>query len=123
MKALTSSRVKVCLDTEHAFAAGYDVSKSDTLAKVMMEFDKEIGLSTLASVHATDARVAFNSGVDRQENIGEGNIGIAGFEVIMAHCAFRDVPFLLEVPGTDKKGPDRKQLDLAKDARARAGVK
>ena len=50
-------------------------------------------------------------------------IGIAGFEVIMTHCAFRDIPFLLEVPGTDKKGPDRKQLDLAKDARARAGVK
>ena len=50
-------------------------------------------------------------------------IGISGFEVLMAHCAFRDIPFLLEVPGTDKKGPDRKQLDLAKGTRARYGAK
>ncbi|SVC55924.1 uncharacterized protein METZ01_LOCUS308778 [marine metagenome] len=122
MEALASSRVKVCLDTEHAFAAGYDVSKVDTLTKVMEKFDKEIGLSNLAAVHANDAKVAFNSGVDRHENIGEGHIGIAGFEVIMAHYAFRDVPFLLEVPGADKKGPDREQLERAKTIRARVGV-
>ena len=89
----------------------------------MEKFDKEIGLSNLAAVHANDAKVVFNSGVDRHENIWEGHIGIAGFEVIMAHCAFRDVPFLLEVPGADKKGPDREQLDQAKDIRARVGAK
>jgi len=122
MKGLASPQVKVCLDTEHAFAAGYDVSQQDTLAKAMEEFDKEIGLNNLAAVHANDAKVEFGSGVDRHENIGEGNIGVAGFEVIMAHPAFRDVPFLLEVPGTDKKGPDREQLDRVKDIRTRVGA-
>ena len=123
MKGLASPQVKVCLDTEHAFAAGYDVSQKDTLARAMEEFDKEIGLTNLAAVHANDAKVEFGSGVDRHENIGEGHIGVAGFEVIMAHPAFRDGPFLLEVPGTDKKGPDREQLDRVKDIRARVGAK
>lgn len=122
MKGLECSQVKVCLDTEHAFAAGYDVSKKETLDKAMEEFDREIGLANLAAVHANDAKVELGSGVDRHENIGEGHIGIKGFEVIMAHPAFQDVPFLLEVPGTDKKGPDREQLDLVKDIRARVGA-
>ena len=84
--------------------------------------DKEIGLNNLAAVHANDAKVEFGSGVDRHENIGAGHIGVAGLEVIMAHPAFRDVPFLLEVPGTDKKGPDREQLDRVKDIRVRVGA-
>jgi deoxyribonuclease-4 len=123
MKGLASPQVKVCLDTEHAFAAGYDVSQKDALERAMEEFDKEVGLSNLAAVHANDAKVEFGSGVDRHENIGEGHIGIEGFEVIMGHPAFRDVPFLLEVPGTDKKGPDREQLDKVKEIRARAGAR
>jgi deoxyribonuclease-4 len=122
MKGLASPQVKVCLDTEHAFAAGYDVSQKDTLARAMEEFDKEIGLNNLAAVHANDAKVEFGSGVDRHENIGEGHIGVGGFEVILAHPAFRDVPFLLEVPGIDKKGPDREQLDRVKDIRVRVGA-
>ena len=85
----------------------------------MNEFDKEIGLERLAVVHANDAKVEFASGIDRHENIGEGHIGIAGFETIMAHRAFQDVPFLLEVPGEDKKGPDKVNLDRLKDIRRR----
>ena len=73
-------------------------------------------------VHANDAKVEFASGVDRHENIGEGHIGIKGFEVIMGHPAFRDVPFLLEVPGADKKGPDKENLDRLKEIRQRLKV-
>ena len=119
IRAVDSDRLKICLDTEHAFAAGYNIADPQGIEKAMAEFDAEIGLDRLVVVHANDAKVEFASGVDRHENIGEGYIGIEGFETIMAHPAFADVPFLLEVPGMDKKGPDKPNLDRLKDIRKR----
>ena len=119
IRAVDSDRLKICLDTEHAFAAGYNIADPQGIEKAMAEFDAEIGLDRLVVVHANDAKVEFASGVDRHENIGEGYIGIQGFETIMAHPAFADVPFLLEVPGMDKKGPDKPNLDRLKDIRTR----
>ena len=119
IKAVDSDRLKICLDTEHAFAAGYNIADPQGVEKAMAEFDAEIGLDRLVVVHANDAKVEFASGVDRHENIGEGYIGIEGFETIMAHPAFADVPFLLEVPGLGKKGPDKPNLDRLKDIRNR----
>lgn len=119
MKAIDNPRLKICLDTEHAFAAGYNIADPDGIEGAMAEFEKEIGLDRLVVVHANDAKVEFASGVDRHENIGEGHIGIAGFETIMAHSAFQRVPFLLEVPGEDKKGPDKANLDRLKEIRGR----
>ena len=119
VKAVDSPRVNICLDTEHAFAAGYNIADPQGLRESMAEFDAEIGLDRLVVVHANDAKVEFASGIDRHENIGEGYIGIEGFETIMAHPAFADAPFLLEVPGTDKKGPDKPNLDRLKDIRRR----
>ena len=120
--AIDDPRVKVCLDTEHTFAAGYNLADPDAIDDVMDEFDGEIGLDKLVVVHANDAKVEFGSGVDRHENIGEGHIGIAGFEVIMGHRAFRDVPFILEVPGADKKGPDKENMDRIKGVREGLGI-
>ena len=119
IKGVGSERLKICLDTEHAFAAGYNIADPDGIEKAMDEFEAEIGLDKLVVVHANDAKVEFGSGIDRHENIGEGYIGIAGFETIMGHAAFADVPFLLEVPGMNKKGPDKPNLDLLKDIRRR----
>ncbi len=117
-----SPRVKLCLDTEHAFAAGYNLADAKAIDSVMDELDKEIGLPRLVVVHANDAKVEFGSGVDRHENIGEGHIGLAGFEVIVGHSAFRDVPFVLEVPGFDKKGPDKRNVQTLKSIRKKVGV-
>ena len=114
-----SDRLTICLDTEHAFAAGYNIADPEGIGKAMAEFDDEIGLDKLVVVHANDAKVEFASGIDRHENIGEGYIGIEGFETIMSHAAFASVPFLLEVPGMNKKGPDRPNLDLLKGIRKR----
>ena len=122
IKALDSPRVKVCLDTQHSFAAGYDVATPEGLDRAMDEFDREIGLERFVAVHANDSKIALGGGVDRHENIGEGNIGIAGFEVIMAHPAFRDLPFLLEVPGTDRSGPDLANVDRLKAIRAKVAA-
>jgi deoxyribonuclease-4 len=117
IEKVDSDRLRVCLDTQHTFGAGYDISDPNEIDSVMSEFDNAIGLHRLGAVHANDSKVAFGSGVDRHENIGEGNIGIEGFKTIMRHPAFADVPFLLEVPGADKKGPDKENVDRLKAIR------
>ena len=116
------SRVKVCLDTEHTFAAGYNLAETNSIDEVMEEFDKEIGLANLVVVHANDAKVEFGSGVDRHENIGDGYIGLDGFKVIMGHNAFKEVPFILEVPGFDGNGPDQINMDRLKAIRSELGI-
>jgi len=121
IREVASPRVAVCLDTQHCLAAGYNIIDGEGIDAAMEEFDREVGLSRLVAVHANDSKMALGSGVDRHENIGEGTLGTAGFETIMAHPAFRDVPFILEVPGLDRKGPDKENLDRLKDVRSRLG--
>jgi len=126
MKEVASPRLKVCFDTQHAFSAGYDVATADGLAATLDEFEREVGLAHLVAIHANDSKCPLGGGVDRHENIGEGHIGRTGFEVIMAHPAFRDQPFLLEVPGFPKEGkkpegPDKENVDRLKEIAAAVG--
>jgi deoxyribonuclease-4 len=114
-----SDRLKVCLDTEHAYAAGYNVADAKALEQVMTEFDEAVGLERLVAVHANDSKIELGGGVDRHDNIGSGHIGTKGFETIMAHPAFADLPFLLEVPGIEKAGPDKPNVDALKKIRAK----
>ena len=109
--------LKVCLDTEHLFAAGYNVANEEDLKMIMSDFNNKIGIDKLVAVHANDAKVELGSGVDRHENIGEGYIGIDGFKVIMSNPSFQNIPFFLEVPGFDSNGPDKKNLDILKNIR------
>ena len=67
-------------------------------------FDEEIGLEHLAVVHANDAMMELGSGRDRHENIGDGHIGLEGFRGLLAHPAFADRTFILEVPGIPPEG-------------------
>ncbi len=113
-------RLKVCLDTQHAFAMGYDLTTEDGLAAAVAEFDGEIGLDNLVAVHANDSKIPLAGVRDRHENIGEGYIGRDGFRRIMAHPAFAEVPFVIEVPGFGKKGPDKENLDILKEIREEA---
>ena len=117
ISGVDSPNLKVCLDTQHSHAAGYAIADAEGVDAVMAEFDDEIGLDRLVVVHANDSKIEFGSGVDRHENIGEGDIGLDGFETIMGHAAFRDVPFILEVPGFDKNGPDKENVDRLKAVR------
>ena len=122
VKELGSPRVAVCLDTQHSFAAGYDLTTPDGTAKVMAEFDREIGLDRLVAVHCNDSKPALGAGLDRHENIGQGHMGLAAFEAILADPAFRKVPFYLEVPGFEGKGPDKQNVDILKSIREKLGV-
>lgn len=119
LKEVGSPRVKICLDTQHCFAAGYNVATGDGLEATLEEFDREVGVSNLVVVHANDSKVPFDSAVDRHENIGEGYIGVEGFENIIGHPAFAQVPFLLEVPGFNNMGSDKKNIDALKSIRKR----
>jgi deoxyribonuclease-4 len=118
LRELGDPRVKVCVDTCHAFASGYDIASAEGIERAMEEFDREIGLAKLVAVHANDSKGPLSGGKDRHENIGEGYIGLDGFRTIMAHAAFREVPFLLEVPGFTGKGPDRENVEILKRLRA-----
>ena len=122
IKAVDSPRVAVCLDTQHVWAAGYNIVDKDGLDATMDEFDRDIGLELLRSVHANDSMRELGSSVDRHDNIGDGQIGEAGFVNVMSHPAFQDVPFYLEVPGVDKSGPDRPNVEALKRIRASVGA-
>ncbi len=116
------ANVGVCLDTCHAFAMGYDLRTPAGLEATLEEFDREIGLSRLVAVHANDTKLPLGTFRDRHENIGEGHLGLEGFATLMAHPAFADLPFILEVPGFEGHGPDRKNIQRLRRIRAAAGL-
>lgn len=115
-------RLAVCIDTCHVFAMGYDIAHREGCELAMEEFDREIGLGRLAAVHANDSKVPLGGIRDRHENIGDGEIGREGFRTLMSHPAFRQVPFLLEVPGIDGKGPDAENVRRLKAIRDELGL-
>ena len=99
-------RLRVCLDTAHLFAAGYDISNEAGLKKTFREFDRVIGRDRLVAIHANDSKTACGSRVDRHEHIGKGRIGLGAFRFIMRSARFRKIPKVLETP---------KGKDLAED--------
>lgn len=115
-------RVRVCLDTCHAFAMGYDIASREGCEQAMEEFDREIGLDRLELVHANDSKMELGGLRDRHENIGDGHIGYDGFRTVMSHPAFARLSFVLEVPGIDNAGPDKENVDRMKRIREEAGA-
>lgn len=86
----------VCLDTCHAYSAGYDIVRD--LDGALGEFDRIIGLGKLKAVHLNDSMTPFNSKKDRHEKLGEGTIGLEAIGRIVNHPALRELPFYLETP-------------------------
>lgn len=111
IKGVNDPRLRICLDTAHIFAAGYDIRTKEGLNQMIEELDKHIGLENLVVIHCNDSKVDLGSGKDRHENIGEGFITLNGFQLIINHPKLAHLPFILEVPGTDKKGPDKENID------------
>lgn len=96
------SRVGVCLDTCHAFAAGYDFSTEEGFYNVFKEFEDIIGFEYLKGIHLNDSKKPLDSRVDRHASIGEGHIGLQAFQLLMQDDRFDDIPMILETPDTDK---------------------
>ncbi|MCU0371347.1 MAG: deoxyribonuclease IV, partial [Bacteroidales bacterium] len=92
------SRVGVCLDTCHTYAAGYDIKTEDGYEKTFYEFDRIIGFSYLRGLHLNDARKGLASRIDRHESIGKGDLGENVFIRIMNDPRFDSMPIILETP-------------------------
>lgn len=95
------SRVGVCIDTCHAFAAGYDLRTPEACEKTFAEFGKIVGFQYLRGMHLNDAKSAFGSRVDRHHSLGEGNIGHDAFRWIMQDARFDGIPLILETINPD----------------------
>lgn len=94
-----SSRIGVCLDTCHIFAAGYDIRTRSSYEATLEKFDRVIGLDRLCAIHLNDSRKGLGSRIDRHERIGEGQIGLDGFRFIMNDARLKNIPKILEIPG------------------------
>lgn len=115
-----SPRLGVCLDTAHLFAAGWDIRTPAGVAGMVDAFDRRVGLPRLRVLHLNDSKSALGSRLDRHENIGEGRIGRGGFRAVFRHPALRELPGLIETPGFDRQGPDRRNVMILKTLRAAA---
>lgn len=100
-----ASRLGVCLDTCHAFAAGYDLRTPAGYEAMMDELVRNVGLARLRVVHVNDAKKGLGSRVDRHEHIGKGEIGLTAFGCLVRDQRLREIPKILETP----KGPDMKE--------------
>ena len=94
-------RVGVCIDTCHAFTAGYDISNLEGFNNVFKDFDRIIGFPYLKGMHLNDSKKELATRVDRHEVIGKGFIGLTTFELLMNDERFDDIPMILETPDSD----------------------
>lgn len=94
-------RLAVCLDTCHVFAAGYDIRTPETYAETMRLFDEIIGLKWLQVIHANDSQKAFGSHADRHAHIGEGEIGLEAFRLLVNDPRLAGLPIIVETPESE----------------------
>lgn len=90
------TRVGVCIDTCHAFAAGYDLRTPEACTATLDEFDRVVGFRYLRGMHLNDARSEFGSRVDRHHSLGQGNIGLDAFTTLMRDPRIDGIPMILE---------------------------
>jgi len=88
----------VCIDTCHAFAAGYDIGTEEGIQNISGEIEEYIGLDHVKLFHLNDSKESLGSGIDRHEHIGLGKIGTRGFRLFLHYIPFRSIPLILETP-------------------------
>ena len=111
-------RLGICLDSCHLFASGYDVTDPEVLDAALHELDERIGLDRLRALHVNDSKTPLGSNNDRHDNIGDGLMG-EKLGVFLAHPNLQGLPAVLEVPGTNGRGPDADQVTKLKELHGR----
>ena len=104
------SRIGVCIDTCHIFAAGYDIRTPEAFQETIIQFDKVVGLKHLRGFHMNDSKAPFGSHRDLHQNIGAGFLGLRAFHNIMNDSRFEDIPMVLETP-TNRKDENGKTME------------
>ncbi|MCM8792169.1 MAG: deoxyribonuclease IV [Candidatus Omnitrophica bacterium] len=113
-------RVGICLDTCHAYVAGYDLSKEEGINAMLREIDEEVGLEKLKLIHLNDAKDECGSHRDRHADIGKGKIGRESMKAIVNHPRLKDLPFILETPKKDERD-DMRNLATVRELRDETG--
>ena len=111
MQACPKIPLGVCLDTAHAFTAGYDIREEDGLSALIQRIQKTVGLKSVRAIHFNDSRAAYNSRVDRHWHIGEGHIGTDALRRVAQHPKLKHAAFILETPYDDPRA-DLKNLAM-----------
>jgi len=112
-----NNRIGVCLDTCHAFAAGYELRTEMGIAETLAQFEDQIGIKNLRIIHLNDSKGDRGSSLDRHEHIGMGFIGEDGFRRILHHPVLSALPLICETPVDDRRddvGNIAKVRELAK---------
>ncbi len=104
------SRVGVCIDTCHAYSAGYDIKTKAGFEKVFQEFDEVVGFKYLKGMHINDSKKELGSRVDRHDSLGKGTLGLEVFECIMNDIRFDGIPLILETPNEELWAEEIKHL-------------
>ena len=113
-------RMGICLDTAHAFEAGYDLSTQKGLDATLDEFDQLIGLKNLHLLHLNDSKTPLASHSDRHWHIGKGHIGLEGFRKIVNHPLLNHLPGIMETPRKDPKD-DLRNMEVLRNLIADRG--
>ncbi|HWQ67269.1 MAG TPA: deoxyribonuclease IV [Methanospirillum sp.] len=108
-----SARVGICLDTCHAFAAGYDLRGPVEVSHVFDTLDNLVGSDKIGVIHLNDAKGTLGSGLDRHEHIGLGSIGEDGIRAILHHPILRSLPCICETPVDERRG-DRENVSVVR---------
>lgn len=109
-----SSRLGVCLDSQHLWASGIDFSTPESMDTVVSGVAATVGLDRLRCLHLNDSKVPFGSHRDRHANLGEGSIGASGLAAFVGHPAVQGLPAVMEFEGYGGKGADKDDLDAAR---------
>ncbi|WP_028058127.1 deoxyribonuclease IV [Candidatus Solirubrobacter pratensis] len=104
-------RLGVCLDTCHLHASGYDMRTEDSVASVVDDFDRIVGLDRLHSLHVNDSVNALGSNRDRHVNLGDGEIGAAGIAAFLSEPRFDGLPAIFEGPGHKGKNVEPEDIE------------
>jgi deoxyribonuclease IV len=105
------SRAGICLDTCHAFAAGYDLRNDDGWGRLMTDIEATVGLDKLKAIHVNDSQKEFGSRRDRHEHIGKGAIGLDGFRFLMNDPRLERIPKVLETDKSEDLHEDVENMD------------
>ena len=108
-------RVAVCFDTCHVFAAGYDLRTPETYEATMQAFDDIIGLNRLMTFHLNDSKKGLGLRTDRHAHIGEGELGLDAFRLLLTDPRFEDTPGVLETPKDDDELGDQRNMRTLRD--------
>ena len=115
LDAISDPRLRVCLDTAHAFEAGYNFTNDAGLDMWIKEIETTIGFEKIELLHLNDSKTPLGSGRDNHQNIGDGYIGSDGISRIINHPHLSHLPLILEVPGLEGMGPDKENIERVKN--------